>query len=238
MKILMSHLAMPNRYENLRRTVALQALFPGALRGVDRIIVTDQGENPGLDLPVLHTSGKKEDRIWLARLRNAGIRHAIENGYDWWIDGDTDKVLVTPMNLPPKSGYSAIPTYWSRERETHDEIVQKARMNVAAYGPSAFFLVRRDIFEKHQFCEEYSGYGVDDIDFHANVLAREKIYQTLTDMRGVHLWHPVYEKAGQDIDRNLLIYRRRQHELGLSDVHDFINKTLAVDLDHKLGRTG
>lgn len=238
-KILMTLIAGKNCLDRFHRTVKLQARFPVAMADVDRLVITDRQGDPNVGLPIYRSADfwTAEGKVWFARLRNIGMRLAGELGYEWWIDGDADKSLIVPPTRFPDSGYACIPIFWAKKNESEVAIRKGLQANSLKYGGSVYFVVRRDVFTKHKFCEDYVGYGLDDIDYHENVLAPAGIHQGKTDARGAHLWHPPYRKQTVEIDRNKLLFRRRQVAVGRGNVRTVFSKDEASRLDRAIAGT-
>jgi hypothetical protein len=142
-------------------------------------------------IPSLVVCGRK---LNMSALRNAAIEYVLAHSYDGWLDGDLDRVLFSPPSRLPDTGYATIPLYLGEEGKDHEETFRarwEGRLRQSLEGSSFFFVARRHLEnQKIRFHEGYEGYGYEDVDFNEVVCARNGIFQSPTDAKAVHLWHP------------------------------------------------
>jgi hypothetical protein len=238
LKMLLSHHSNGATMGRFGRMLEAQLRFAEALDGVDRVFVTDHHVDFDPGFPVIRTSFMDRDRVCLAAIKNVIIDYAIQGGYDWLMDGDADRFLARRPTMFPPSGYAPMGCYCSSQGQTVNQIVELYRADRLVFPGSFFNLLSREVFKKHRFCEEYIGYGFEDVDYRENVLAANGIHEASSDARGIHLWHPQLDlaKRYREHEPNKEVYRARQWAVHRQEQHTLLNEETAKELDRKANR--
>lgn len=77
------------------------------------------------------------------------------------------------------------------------------RRHIHIYGALSFIFNKKEFFKIGGMCEQYKGWGMEDLDLHMRVFRLYDIH-TLPH-RAVHLWHPPSKKN----DNNFVIFKKR-----------------------------
>lgn len=200
MRTLLAYTATPKVMPDLRRTLAVQReYYPKAWAAYDKVVVGGWMD----DLPCAVVDCGEGDDFCISKARNAAIGFARREGYDWVVLLDADHVVLNPMELAPRSGFGAPMTAWQWEHEGFPLDLSAAER----WMESQWWILGREHFGR-QFCEQFVGYGFEEVDFQRHVMADVPV--TETDLRVVHLWHP--RRAARWADVQLFEQRKREYE--------------------------
>lgn len=193
MKTLFSAIVTEKFMPRYRRTVEVQdVFFPDGLKGIDRILMTDdETDAEKLGLQVVRRDLKKDGVFNHSKARNLVLDYAWENGYDWLLDGDADRVVMAPPDQYPSSGFSVLQMHYAKKEDSPEELRKRwLEGGLEANQGGAFFVLPRSAFMKARFCEDFRFTRWEDIDYTAHVLPRAGIQARPACGRGLHLWHP------------------------------------------------
>jgi hypothetical protein len=151
-----------------------------------------------------------------SKARNFGLRYALENGYDWLLDGDCDRVLLEfPLDgLDGSFDVSNVPYYASLEKETDEDLDTMYREGRMTFRVASWFVISREVFSCVRFHEGFKFNRYEDFDFFFTVVPS---YGFRIDTRenggvgkGIHIWHSEGERGYAYAKDNETLYRERQ----------------------------
>lgn len=154
------------------------------------LIVTDEETEVESNYPVARTP-----RLWthgffnLPVAYNAGIEYALAEGFDWVSNTFADLVPLNYPTVMPISGAGSSRIYYQQSGECLLQ-VNFAALPDSKWKPCSNMTVHRDLFADYRFCEDYYGYGFEDLDFICWLYFERDAMLTPMDMRCVHLDHP------------------------------------------------
>jgi hypothetical protein len=194
MKILVCYPVTGARWPLFERAWSEQGLY-GA-DWFDSAIVTDH-EMPvprGLVTYVVRCNPWTPEggaRWWnISIARNMGLDLAIAGKYEWTFFVDGDVILPRRPSVWPRTGFARVPLFRQPQNLPLEEIRRMVEAGSLPCGDSSQFLLGAEVLPRVRWCQEYFGYGWEDLDFVFNVLARyQGIQDGGTDARAVHLWH-------------------------------------------------
>lgn len=190
MKPLLTYIVTQSVLPRLLRTLAFQkSHFAEAFEQYDKIILTDFKTQIDVGLKVVRRDICPEGKYSMPVARNAAFKVAEEGGYEWHFDGDADRVVLDCPKEFPEPGLGYVSMHHFLKDETEKDILEKYALGKINFRPSSFFVTHREFFTKLRFCEEFVGYGYDDIDFVYNVCRKSKVPSRIIKAHGFHLWH-------------------------------------------------
>lgn len=216
MKALLLYVASKQFWPRLLRTIAFQdRYFPGVLEGVSRVVVVDRedGGVPDTTLRVVRADTRVNGLFNLARAKNVAFDIARDEGYDWLVDADADRVL-TSFHPQPSAPFSHALVYWAAAQDSDAFL---ARTRDLSCGNGSFFVLGREVFTRVRMCEEYRICRWDDFDFAFNVCPAAGFHQIGQAGTGIHLWHPDSERCYDREPYNSALFRKRQEEMNLKE---------------------
>lgn len=214
MRPLLTYIVTQSVLHRFERTLRFQQrYFPQAVEFYDRLVITDLKSQIDVGLPVVRGDICPGGKYSMPVARNFAFKTATDRGYDWHFDGDSDRVIA---DGPPKwtePGLGCVNMHHFLKHETHEEVMQRFRDGRLQFTASSFFISHRSVFAKLKFCEEFTGYGFDDLDFVYNVCFPAGVQKIVVPVRGFHLWHEerIYEgfKHQEGLSRNEALYKSR-----------------------------
>lgn len=144
----------------------------------------------------------RSETFHLAKLRNEAIQHAKDFGYEWVFLADVDFVITFPPWRYPESGFGKV--FLRNQRE--DGTLEPGHH-------TQHFLIHKRFFGR-RFCEEFKGYGLEEVDFEEHVM--NGVVCMPTDMEVIHLHHPPRFKEIQ----NMELFMKRRRELRPDKVNE------------------
>jgi len=208
MKVLLSYIVTPDVLPRLRKTLEVQQKhFKAAWDIPDKVVLTNVHSLPGVDLPILCRDITVDGRFNHSKAKNILFEYAENQGYDWILDADADRVLTQFPTKLDEGGLSNIGLYPMEEKETVEDLLP--RLGELPYGPGSFFAIHRDVFTRERACEEFRVTRYEDIDFIKNICNPHGVKQVHVGGRALHIWHPNDERM-TDVRRSNqhLFYRR------------------------------
>lgn len=196
MKAIFSYQVSYALQDRLLETRAIQSrFFPDAMAG-HRTIEIHGGD------------GSPKD-FCMAALLNGAISRAVAERADWLVLLDVDALLIHTITQWPDTGFSLIFKRNMDPGEGFDPLP-------SVFTHSSYFVLHRDVFTAHRFCEDYRGYGHEDWDY-METLRKNDIRIRETDGRMMHRWHPPrpwieYQEANRKLyfERTGLVSPREQ----------------------------
>lgn len=173
----------------------------------------------------------------LSRMRNAALRHATQSGFDWVLLCDSDTVIADYNLDPPDSGFGVPEVYWQKTPSEDILFSLERTRNPDEHTFSkgnSWFLISSNIFRDILFNENIYGYGFEDMEYEARVLARGA-KNTTTAMRVIHKYHPESQRGIDRYchDRNSTIFEYVRHALKAGDAVDVSRPMSAFPAEHK-----
>ncbi len=212
MNLLAYYIVAKNCEERLAKMMRFQRQILPGWDELPKLFIIEEGQKvPETNCTVVRMPFFKDGKIMFSQLKNAGIDYATANGYDWLLDCDADTAILKMPTFLPQSGYGSMRCYFTKEQESHDSVLERARSRTIFYDESvgsSRFLTHRNVFTQCRYFEGLSGYGGEDLDYHETVLPCAGIHTTDTDMRGVHFWHPLNYRPHGEGDHELRVKRR------------------------------
>ena len=173
----------------------------------------------------------------LSRMRNAALRYAAQNGFDWVLLCNSDTVVADYRLEPPDSGFGVPEVYWQKN-PSEGVLFSLAKTrnpdeNTFSKGNS-WFLISSSIFRSTMFNENIYGYGFEDMEYEARVLAGGA-RNTTTAMRVIHKYHPDSQRGIDRYchERNRTIFEYVRHTLKAGDAIDVSQPMSAFPAEHK-----
>lgn len=207
--LLIAYAVTGDLLDTFRRTLSVQRAFDRSLAPVlhDACIVSDVDIGALGRIPVITANCWERGEFCISRCRNAAIEYAARKNYDWLLLLDADHIVVNwPLMAPsisfPPSGFAAPAGAWAAETEPPFRDLDLA----SRWMQSQWFLLGRQHFNR-RFCEEYVGYGLEEVDFQHVVMADVPLDHT--SLRIIHLWHAT-RAGGQITPHNLATFTSRQ----------------------------
>lgn len=199
MKILLAYVVTQRLFEDFHRTLSCQLQFPHARDGFGQVLVTDTDMDNAV--PSVKADCWVGGQFCLAKARNASIDYAIKHGFDWLVTLDADSVVLNMPTILPRSGFAQINVFQHPSQTPYHDFDLS---NPNFWHLMGWYLIHRDVFSKHRFCEEFVGYGFEEDDYRLNVL--KDVQPMVTDMRAIHLYHPM--RCNQVFNKDLFDRRR------------------------------
>jgi hypothetical protein len=187
------------------------------LEGWDLLFITDINSRvpPPKGFDVVQAELFTHGKFNYSRCRNASMAYAKEHGYDWLIQANPDIVMLQPPRSFPETGISSVMTYHTKASDDVSAVVREWRvMGSLEFLPTSYFIMNASIFTQYRFCEDFYGYGYDDMDFLSNVLWRDGISRmdgTQFGAKAIHVYYPdnIWGNSGPDMERNRSLFEQR-----------------------------
>jgi hypothetical protein len=213
MRILLSYVVTENVVDRFLRTIRFQDLFPSAVADLDRVVITDSSTQIQFPFPVIRSILYVSGKFYLVGARNAALQYAHDHGYDYLLDGDADRVLLSLPQCLPQRHISCVMLHSQSKAESEEALAKKVQDGDLNYEWSSWFIVPRPLMQ-YRFHGEYLAYGYEDLDYVHNVLAPLGINICDAGARGVHLYHALTTSSEHEaFKRNKSIYEKRWAEL-------------------------
>lgn len=199
-KILLAYCVSPALNSEWAATIEVQKHFPLPSNCVQRRFYSpDCGE---------------EENFNKAKCQNLAIEYAIEEGADWILMMDSTGVLINEILEFPESGYATAWVFAAPPGQTNPDLREGSEWCgfgcKSRWSPvNSLFLLGRTVFTRVRFCEDYIGFGYQDIDFKDNVIDAAGIKEGWTNARLMHLFHPRHNLYHTNYLRNQELYSRR-----------------------------
>lgn len=185
---------------------------------IDRLIITDletQVSVPWRNAIIVRAELTINGVFNESRARNVGMHYAQKNGYDWLIDGDCDRVLLSfPTDqIATELDVTQIPYYGAAQHETSEALDQKWKTGSLKVSNASFFVISRAVLSSVRFCEQFKFNRFEDYDFYFTMCPS---FGFRIDPSGkgigtaIHLWHSEAERGYAYENENEKLYRKRQ----------------------------
>jgi SAM-dependent methyltransferase len=172
----------------------------------------------------------------LAKARNAALRHAALNGFDWILLCDADTVIADYRWDPPDGGYGVPETYWQTS-DAEDILfswakVQSPTERTFSQGNS-WFLISASLFRNIAFNENIYGYGFEDLEYDARATAAGARLAK-TALRVIHRFHAESQRAIDNYShvRNRAIFEYVLRSVRAGEDVDVGQETVALPARH------
>lgn len=204
MNICMYYIMSEEIVPRWNRTVALQKKMLPEWESIPKVFIADRN----LSIPVPGdkiTTDLFEDTVMrFPMAKNLGLRWALDKGYEWVVDCDSDTVILKMPSRNPSTGYSTVLCYQSRQQESDEDLVRMYETGKMKFDASSRFILRNDVFSKYIYDESIVSWGWDDIDYHFNVLMANGVFYEHSGAIGIHIWHHKHRvKEGNGHERYL-----------------------------------
>lgn len=207
--ILIAHLTSHNLLPSFEAALKAQyEYFSGAVKGAETIIITDKGFpiRAGIDMQVVPNLWRG-DQFRISRARNACMDAAVARGADYLVLIGTDVIVTSLGTRLPETDFGLANIRFQKEGQPIGETSNNLMH-------SCCYVIGKQVLQRFRYCEDFVGYGWEDIDFEINVVRHAGIPLALCDVELLHLWHPPRDHSCMN-DNTALFARRCASVRGL-----------------------